>query len=241
MEPLDPKDAQRYTRFKQWTPYEAALLLAGCKPLPRGHIPKPKGNTPAFNLIYAVGSCGPSKNLKTRHSPEVWMNWYGEYIAGYKVPEFSEMAVWAYKKYRSELAMDSRLQHVPSQNIEAANKSKTTLISLPDKSVKDSHLKTKSPERLRFESNVLNFMTDVWNEWKINQARDNTLTEPTKGIMHAAVLNKLLDINVKSKNKSPTLQMVTDAAKPWKKPALPPVKLPSSVAPEKRHHFKGGK
>lgn len=241
MEPLNLKDARRYAGFKQWTPYEAALLFANCKPLPRGQIPEPKGHTPAFNLIVAVGSCGPSKNLKTRHSPAVWMNWYEEYLAGHEVPEFSEMALWACKKHIYELAMDSRLQHVPSQNIEAATKSETSLIPLPDKSVKDSGSNNKSRERLRFESEVLNFMTDVWNEWKINQARNSTLTEPTKGIMHSAVLNKLLAINVKSKNKSPTLQMVTDAAKPWKKPALPPMKLPLSVAPKKRHHFKGGK
>ena len=42
MEPLNANDAQRYAEFKEWTPYEAALLLAGCKPLPRSHIPEPK-------------------------------------------------------------------------------------------------------------------------------------------------------------------------------------------------------
>jgi len=42
MEPLNANDAQRYAEFKEWTPFEAALLLAGCKPLPRGQIPEPK-------------------------------------------------------------------------------------------------------------------------------------------------------------------------------------------------------
>jgi hypothetical protein len=95
MEPLDPEDAQRYTRFKQWTPYEAALLLAGCKPLARGQIPEPEGNTPAYNLIHAIQICGPSKDLKTPHAPEVWMRWYSEHLAGRDFPEFSQMALGA--------------------------------------------------------------------------------------------------------------------------------------------------
>jgi hypothetical protein len=92
MKPLNANDAQRYTEFKEWTPFEAALLLAGCKPLPRGHIPEPKGNTPAFHLINAIQICGPSKDLKTPHAPEVWMRWYSEHLAGRDFPGFSQMA-----------------------------------------------------------------------------------------------------------------------------------------------------
>ena len=93
MELLNPKDAQRYAEFEQWTPYEAALLLAGCKPLPRGQIPEPEGNTSAFNLICAVQICGPSMDLKTPHAPEVWLRWYSEHLAGRDFPEFSQMAL----------------------------------------------------------------------------------------------------------------------------------------------------
>ncbi len=93
MEPLNANDAQRYAEFKEWTPFEAALLLAGCKPLPRGHVPEPNGNTVAFNLIQAIQYCGPSKNLETPHPPETWMLWYSEYLAGRDFPEFSQMAL----------------------------------------------------------------------------------------------------------------------------------------------------
>jgi len=99
MEPLNSTDAQRYAAFKMWTPYEAALLLAGCKPLPRGHIPEPPPNSPAFNLINAVLICGPSKDLETRHSPEAWMRWHSEYLAGYEAPEFSQVALQALTKH----------------------------------------------------------------------------------------------------------------------------------------------
>ena len=96
MEPLNANDAQRYAEFKEWTPFEAALLLAGCKPLPRGHIPEPNGNTPAFNLIKAIQYCGPSKNLETPHPPETWKLWYSEYLAGRDFPEFSETVMQAW-------------------------------------------------------------------------------------------------------------------------------------------------
>ena len=101
MEPLKAKDARRYAEFQEWTPYEAALLLAGCKPLPRGHVPEPDGNTPAFNLIHAVQICGPSKDLQTSHPPEVWVNWYSEYLAGRDAPEFSQIAMRAALKRNS--------------------------------------------------------------------------------------------------------------------------------------------
>ena len=104
MEPLNLKDAQRYAGFKQWTPYEAALLLAGCKPLPRGHIPEPNGNTPAFNLIKAIQYCGPSENPGTPHPPERWMLWYSEYLAGRDFPEFSQQVMRAL-----ELNMDGEV------------------------------------------------------------------------------------------------------------------------------------
>ena len=98
MEPLNANDAQRYAEFKEWTPFEAALLLAGCKPLPRGHVPVPNGNTPAFNLIQAIQYCGPSKNLGTPHPPERWMLWYSEYLAGRDFPDFSEKAMKAWDR-----------------------------------------------------------------------------------------------------------------------------------------------
>lgn len=98
MKPLNANDARRYVGFKVWTPFEAALLLAGCKPLPRSHIPEPKGNTPAFNLIQAIQLCGPSKNLETMHSPENWILWYKEYLAGYDFPEFSLVTLRAFEK-----------------------------------------------------------------------------------------------------------------------------------------------
>ena len=98
MEPLNANDAQRYLEFKEWTPFEAALLLAGCKPLPRGHIPEPNGNTPAFNLIQAIQYCGPSKNLETPHPPETWKLWYSEHLAGRDFPEFSQQVMHALER-----------------------------------------------------------------------------------------------------------------------------------------------
>jgi hypothetical protein len=97
MEPLNAKDAKRYAEFKEWTAFEAALLLAGCKPLPRGQIPEPEGNTPAFNLICAIQICGPSKDLKTPHTPGVWLRWYSEYLAGHDFPDFSQMVLGVFQ------------------------------------------------------------------------------------------------------------------------------------------------
>ena len=106
MEPLTANDAQRYAEFKEWTPFEAAMLLAGCKPLPRGHFPETNGNTPAFNLIQAIQYCGPSKNLETPHPPETWMLWYSEYLAGRDFPEFSKTAMQAWGR-QIELAQEN--------------------------------------------------------------------------------------------------------------------------------------
>ena len=110
MEPLNAIDAQRYAGFKLWTPFEAALLLSGCQPLPRGHIPEPDRNTPAFNLIQAIQHCGPSKNLETPHPPERWMLWYSEYLAGRDFPEFSEKAMqaWDSVAVESQIARQAR-------------------------------------------------------------------------------------------------------------------------------------
>ena len=105
MEPLNANDAQRYVKFREWTPFEAALLLTGCKPLPRGHIPEPNGNTPAFNLIQAIQHCGPSKNIETPHPPEIWWRWYSEYLGGRDFPEFSKTAMQAWDRY-IELAQE---------------------------------------------------------------------------------------------------------------------------------------
>lgn len=97
----------------------------------------------------------------------------------------------------------------------------------------------KTPQTVAFHETVLRLMTEVWNDWKFNEARDKALTEPTKGQMHEAVFNKL--DGIKGKNKKPTLSMVTDAAKPWKKPAHAKVPLSPSVRPKPRHAFKGEK
>jgi len=105
MEPLNANDAQRYVKFREWTPFEAALLLTGCKPLPRGHIPEPNGNTPAFNLIQAIQHCGPSKNTETPHPPEIWWRWYSEYLGGRDFPEFSKTAMHAWDRH-IELAQE---------------------------------------------------------------------------------------------------------------------------------------
>ena len=111
MEPLNADDAQRYAEFKEWTPYEAALLLAGCKPLPRSHIPEPSANTSPFNLIHAVQICGPSRDLKTPHPPEVWMRWYSEHLAGRYAPEFSRMILQAFVRPLPQTAVVSSEQH----------------------------------------------------------------------------------------------------------------------------------
>jgi hypothetical protein len=106
MEPLNAKDAKRYAEFKEWTPFEAALLLAGCKPLPRGHIPEPNGNTPAFNLIQAIQICGLSKNMKTPHPPKVWMSWYSEHLAGSDFPDFSLTVIRAFGQNKAGGALE---------------------------------------------------------------------------------------------------------------------------------------
>lgn len=95
MDQLNANDAQRYADFKEWTPYEAALLFAGCKPLPRGQIPEVKGNTPAFNLIQAVLHCGPFKSREDSQPPEVWLRWYSEHLAGRDIPVFSQQVILA--------------------------------------------------------------------------------------------------------------------------------------------------
>jgi hypothetical protein len=112
MEPLNADDAQRYAEFKEWTPYEAALLLAGCKPLPRSHIPEPSANTSPFNLIHAVQICGPSRDLKTPHPPEVWMRWYSEHLAGRDFPDFSQPVMRA-----MERIMDGKALQIFAQSV----------------------------------------------------------------------------------------------------------------------------
>lgn len=97
----------------------------------------------------------------------------------------------------------------------------------------------KKPKTLVFEKAVMDQMTNVWNQWKVNQASDSKLTEPTKGEMHNQVLNALNAASIMSANKYPTLQMVCDKAKKWKKPAPMPVPVSPSVAMQKRHAFKG--
>lgn len=100
----------------------------------------------------------------------------------------------------------------------------------------------KTHETLKFESAVHTAMTSVWNDWKVNNARRMSLKEPTKGEMHAAALNKLIDQGVQGKLKRPTLSMVCDAAKTWKKPGTLKLSLSPSVEPKEpkqRHPFKG--
>lgn len=98
----------------------------------------------------------------------------------------------------------------------------------------------RTPETVEFESKVLEKMTIVWNQWKLKNASEKMLTEPTKGEMQAAVFNMLKDEpHIKGKNKNPTLSMVQDAAKPWKKPASAKVLVSTALTPKKRHAFKG--
>ena len=137
MEPLTAKDAQRYAKFKEWTPFEAALLLAGCKPLPRGHIPEPNGNTPAFNLIKAIRYCGPSKNLGNPHPPETWMLWYSEYLAGYDFPEFSQVALRALAKSLSQTGHTTLQQYVLTTRNGTALKSVTLSPLVHEQTVSD--------------------------------------------------------------------------------------------------------
>ena len=138
MEPLNANDAQRYAEFKEWTPFEAALLLAGCMPLPRGHIPEPNGNTPAFHLIQAIQYCGPSKNLGTPHPPETWMLWYSEYLAGNDFPEFSQVALQALENRLSQIVHTTPKQYALTTRNWAALKSGTLSPLVLEKAVSDS-------------------------------------------------------------------------------------------------------
>jgi hypothetical protein len=145
MEPLEAKDARRYAEFQEWTPYEAALLLAGCKPLPRGHIPVPNGNTPAFNLIKAIQYCGPSKNLETPHPPETWKLWYSEYLAGRDFPEFSETAMHAWDG-QIELAQEDAVNR--PQGVKSLHSLLTT------KDAVQQNLEGATPVRVAVESQI---------------------------------------------------------------------------------------
>ena len=149
MEPLNANDAQRYAEFKGWTPFEAALLLAGCKPLPRGHIPEPNGNTPAFNLIQAIQYCGPSKNLKTPHPPETWMLWYSEYLAGYDFPEFSQVALQALAKRPSQTVHITPQQYSLTTRNGAVLKNGTLLPLVHEQSVSDGSAPARKPTKKR--------------------------------------------------------------------------------------------
>lgn len=97
----------------------------------------------------------------------------------------------------------------------------------------------KRPETVAFEESVMNFMTVVWNEYMMNRARNKDLKEPTKGDMHQSVLNKLNDEKIDGRNRKPTVQMVCDAAKPWKKPRAQNMDVSPSLESKKRHPFKG--
>jgi hypothetical protein len=98
----------------------------------------------------------------------------------------------------------------------------------------------KGPKTLAFEAAVMAEMTQVWNQYKTNKASNGELAEPTKGDMHDSVFNNLKD-SIESKNKKPTLQMVADAAKPWKKPASIAVPVVAALEPVKRHKWKGAR
>ena len=149
MEPLNANDAQRYAEFKEWTPFEAALLLAGCKPLPRSHIPEPNGNTPAFNLIRAIQHCGPSKNLETPHPPETWMLWYAEYLAGYDFPEFSQVALQSFAKRQSQTVPIAPQQYALTTRNGAALKNGTLSPLVNEQEVCDSSSRVSTPTRKR--------------------------------------------------------------------------------------------
>ena len=138
MKQLNANDAQRYVKFKEWTPFEAALLLAGCMPLPRGHIPELNGNTPAFHLIQAIQYCGPSKNLVTSHPPETWMLWYSEYLAGNDVPEFSKVALQALENHLSQIVHTTPKQYALTTRSGAALKSETISPLVHEKAMSDS-------------------------------------------------------------------------------------------------------
>jgi hypothetical protein len=149
MEPLNANDAQRYAEFKEWTPFEAALLLAGCKPLPRSHIPEPNGNTPAFNLIQAIQHCGPSKNLGTPHPPETWMLWYFEYLAGYDFPEFSQVALQALANRQPQTFQITPQQYALTTRNETALKSGTLRPLVHEQAVSDGSAPATKPTNKR--------------------------------------------------------------------------------------------
>jgi len=143
MVPLNSTDAQRYAAFKVWTPYEAALLLAGCKPVPRGHIPEPHPNSPSFNLINAVLICGPSKDLETRHRPEEWIRWYSEYLAGRDYPEFSKIIMLALEQHK-----DKDTSKIPDQKVQL--------------SIEETEPKQVSPQELVPESRATKKVDRGW-------------------------------------------------------------------------------
>lgn len=149
MEPLNANDAQRYAEFKEWTPFEAALLLAGCKPLPRGHIPEPNGNTPAFNLIKAIQYCGPSKNLGNPHPPETWMLWYSEYLAGNDFPEFSQVALQAIAKHLPQTVHITPQQYALTTRNGTALRSETLSPLVHEQAVSDGSAPASKPTKKR--------------------------------------------------------------------------------------------
>lgn len=172
MESLNSKDAQQYAEFKVWTPYEAALLLAGCKPLPRSHIPEPSGNTPAFHLIHAVQICGPSKDLKTPHPPEVWMHWYSEHLAGYDVPEFSKMALQALGEHMPQTAVLTSEQYpLPIKDV-AALQDATLLPLVYRQAVSDSPIQTskRTKQRLTWRDVAMPYIVATYRANKYKTA-----------------------------------------------------------------------
>jgi hypothetical protein len=173
MEPLIANDAQRYAEFKEWTPFEAALLLAGCKPLPRGHIPEPNGNTPAFNLIKAIQSCGPSKNLRTPHPPESWMRWYNEYLAGRDFPEFSQVALHALIKHLPQTVPTTPQQYTSTTTNGAPLKSGTLSPLVYEQSVNDSSSPASKPikKRLTWRDLAMPYVVATYRAGKYKTAR----------------------------------------------------------------------
>ena len=172
MEQLNAKDAQRYAEFKEWTPFEAALLLAGCKPLPRGHIPEPNGNTAAFNLIQAIQYCGPSKNLGTPHPPETWMLWYSEYLAGYDFPEFSQVALKALEKHMSPIFHTTHQQYALTTRNGATQKSETLSPLVHEKAGSDSSAPAskRTKKRLTWRDVAMSYIVATYRAGKYKTA-----------------------------------------------------------------------
>ena len=173
MESLNANDAERYVKFKEWTPFEAALLLAGCMPLPRGHIPEPNGNTPAFNLIQAIHYCGPSKNLGTTHPPETWMLWYSEYLAGNDFPEFSQVALKAFEKHLFQIVNTTPQQYALTTRDGAALKSGTFLPLVQEKAVSDSSAPAskRTTKRLTWRDVAMPYIVATYRAGKYKTAR----------------------------------------------------------------------